>query len=160
MSYILDALRRADAERERERGSVPGLHTQSLPLMPGDDAPPRPLLRVWLVAGLTALLLATLAWLLLGRESLPADGVAAAPTVPNGAATASVTPVAAVSASPALAEPVPSVAFASAPVVTAAPAPLVVAAAPPTAPAPQATAMPVPPPVKALPTPVPVAAAR
>jgi len=30
MSYILDALRRAEADRERERGQVPGLHTQSL----------------------------------------------------------------------------------------------------------------------------------
>ncbi|WP_374588767.1 general secretion pathway protein GspB [Ideonella dechloratans] len=28
MSYILDALRRADAERERERQPVPGLHSQ------------------------------------------------------------------------------------------------------------------------------------
>ncbi|HSI48825.1 MAG TPA: general secretion pathway protein GspB [Ideonella sp.] len=31
MSYILDALRRAEADRERERGQVPGLHTQTLP---------------------------------------------------------------------------------------------------------------------------------
>lgn len=30
MSYILDALRRAEADRERERGQVPGLHTQPL----------------------------------------------------------------------------------------------------------------------------------
>jgi len=29
MSYILDALRRAEADRERERGQVPGLHTQA-----------------------------------------------------------------------------------------------------------------------------------
>jgi general secretion pathway protein B len=34
MSYILDALRRADAERSR--GAVPGLHAQN---MPGDGAP-------------------------------------------------------------------------------------------------------------------------
>lgn len=31
MSYILDALKRADTERERERGHVPGLHSQNLP---------------------------------------------------------------------------------------------------------------------------------
>lgn len=31
MSYILDALKRADTERERERGTVPGLHSQNLP---------------------------------------------------------------------------------------------------------------------------------
>ena len=30
MSYILEALRRAEADRERERGQVPGLHTQAL----------------------------------------------------------------------------------------------------------------------------------
>ena len=35
MSYILDALRRADAERER--GGVPGLHTQPTPTESDDD---------------------------------------------------------------------------------------------------------------------------
>jgi general secretion pathway protein B len=35
MSYILDALRRAEADRERERGRVPGLHT---PPASGSDA--------------------------------------------------------------------------------------------------------------------------
>lgn len=30
MSYILDALRRAEADRERERGRVPGLHTPAV----------------------------------------------------------------------------------------------------------------------------------
>ncbi|MEI8168583.1 MAG: general secretion pathway protein GspB [Rhodoferax sp.] len=37
MSYILDALKRADAERER--GAVPGLHSQSLatPVMPNES---------------------------------------------------------------------------------------------------------------------------
>ena len=34
MSYILDALRRADSERER--GAVPGLHAQSMRADPGD----------------------------------------------------------------------------------------------------------------------------
>lgn len=37
MSYILDALRRAEADRERERGTVPGLHAQPTP----DGAAPR-----------------------------------------------------------------------------------------------------------------------
>ena len=32
MSYILEALRRAEADRERERGQVPGLHAQPLPI--------------------------------------------------------------------------------------------------------------------------------
>lgn len=39
MSYILDALRRAEADRERERGQVPGLHTQ--PLAGAQAAGPR-----------------------------------------------------------------------------------------------------------------------
>ncbi len=31
MSYVLDALRKAESERERDRGQVPGLHAQPLP---------------------------------------------------------------------------------------------------------------------------------
>ncbi|MDR7332597.1 general secretion pathway protein GspB [Roseateles asaccharophilus] len=45
MSYILDALRRAEADRERERGQVPGLHTQA-PSGPGAAASTRQ--RRWL----------------------------------------------------------------------------------------------------------------
>ncbi|MEO3691879.1 general secretion pathway protein GspB [Roseateles paludis] len=37
MSYILEALRRAEADRERERGQVPGLHAQ--PLVSAATAP-------------------------------------------------------------------------------------------------------------------------
>ena len=37
MSYILDALRRADAERER--GAVPSLHAQQSSSLPSDDEP-------------------------------------------------------------------------------------------------------------------------
>jgi general secretion pathway protein B len=40
MSYILDALRKAEAERERERGHVPGLHAQQP--VPGTLPPGRP----------------------------------------------------------------------------------------------------------------------
>ena len=36
MSYILDALRRADAERER--GNVPGLHAQPMPAVTAPGA--------------------------------------------------------------------------------------------------------------------------
>ena len=54
MSYILDALRRADAERER--GGVPGLHTQTM-AEPGDEADIAPRARGlkpwhWLAIGL------------------------------------------------------------------------------------------------------------
>ena len=38
MSYILDALRRADAERER--GKVPGLQSQQHTTLDADEAPP------------------------------------------------------------------------------------------------------------------------
>ncbi|MGN6525450.1 MAG: hypothetical protein ACTHL8_03615, partial [Burkholderiaceae bacterium] len=62
MSYILDALRRADAERSR--GSVPGLHAQSLP-----DAEPaarnyRPI--AWIAVGAGAVLVAAAAVVLFG----------------------------------------------------------------------------------------------
>lgn len=80
MSYILDALRRADAERER--GSVPSIHAQSVP--PG-SSPSRegrgvhPM--VWVVAGLGLALLLSLAWQWVGRE--PArEPVAAAESAP------------------------------------------------------------------------------
>ena len=60
MSYILDALRRADAERER--GAVPGLHAQNIP---ADVAPAardfRPL--AWAAGGAAALAVAVVALL-------------------------------------------------------------------------------------------------
>lgn len=55
MSYILDALRRADAERER--GAVPGLHTQAMPEPGDDDEAPAPRRGLapwqWIAIGLT-----------------------------------------------------------------------------------------------------------
>jgi general secretion pathway protein B len=78
VSLILDALRKADAERER--GSVPGLHSQA-------DGPPdrdvRTVARsrpwMWMVAGVVgAGLLAVVAWVLLGRDA-PRVAPAAAP---------------------------------------------------------------------------------
>ena len=63
MSYILDALRRADAERSR--GAVPGLHAQNLP---GDGEPAardfKPL--VWAAAAAGVLVVAGLAVVLFG----------------------------------------------------------------------------------------------
>ena len=78
MSYILDALRKADSDRER--GAVPGIHTQATPGVAGDEGRVRvsgPL--VWVVLVLSALVVALLAWLFFGRESAPAP--AAAPSV-------------------------------------------------------------------------------
>ena len=72
MSFILDALRRADAERERERGQLPDLHARSLSprATPEDPAAETAWLRIAAVA--TARLLAgLLAWLLLRAEAPP-----------------------------------------------------------------------------------------
>lgn len=72
MSYILDALKKADAERER--GSVPGLHSQPLGQVDDDEdatsrrpVPPA----MWLVAGAGICLIAVLSWQLLSRPAAP-----------------------------------------------------------------------------------------
>lgn len=72
MSYILDALRRADAERER--GGVPGLHTQAMPELGDDERGPRARgLRPWhwVVMGLAGGLAAALAWQWGGSSETP-----------------------------------------------------------------------------------------
>lgn len=72
MSYILDALKKADAERER--GSVPGLHSRPQSPAPDDgDSPARqtvPL--VWIGAGVAISVIALLSWQLLTRAAPPA----------------------------------------------------------------------------------------
>jgi len=78
MSYILDALRRADAERER--GSVPGIHAQPVPLVSADDESDRahtPWL--WTVAGVAVVLLGTLVWRMTASDAPPPPTVAAMP---------------------------------------------------------------------------------
>lgn len=117
MSYILDALRRADSERER--GSVPGLHTQPVSIPQADDSPPRGARPwVWLVAGSLLLLLGALAWFLLARQTLPADRapLASASAVPVpvpatptalAAPTAPATSLSPAASSPALPMPMP-----------------------------------------------------
>lgn len=69
MSYILDALKRA--ESERERGSIPGLHTQQvMPGAPGSAvaAPSRPYL--WPAVGAGVVVLGALGLYLLAPVSL------------------------------------------------------------------------------------------
>ena len=85
MSYILDALRRA--ESERDRGRVPGLNAQPAP-GPTTATPTRPIAVVPVLAlGLGLLLLAGLAWWAWPRgtvptpASVPANGGAAATAV-------------------------------------------------------------------------------
>ncbi|MFT3953545.1 MAG: general secretion pathway protein GspB [Piscinibacter sp.] len=81
MSYILDALRRADAERER--GGVPGLHTQAMPELGDDEHATRSRgLRPWhwVVLGLAGGLAAALAWQWNGSsETAPPPPAAPAP---------------------------------------------------------------------------------
>lgn len=67
MSYILDALRKADSERER--GEIPGLHAQTAASL--DDSAPASSVNqklVWVVAALTAVLVLILSWLIWGRS--------------------------------------------------------------------------------------------
>lgn len=80
MSYILDALRRAEAERER--GHVPSLHSQ--PKSPDDAATPARRLAPWLAAGGVALAAAAFTgwWLGTRPAELPATELAAAPPAP------------------------------------------------------------------------------
>ena len=80
MSYILDALRRADSERDR--GAVPGVHVRQLPLAGGDGDTPAARLPGWLwpLSAALLLLIGALAWMLLGRDPLR-EAVASPPVL-------------------------------------------------------------------------------
>lgn len=121
MSYILDALRRAEADRERERGQVPGLHTQP----PSGSAAARGAgRRRWLPwAGGGLLLLAGIgagSWWASGQNPAPAPAPLPAPRV------APLTPPAPQAAS----GPLPQPAASASPYLPPAPPPAAVAAAP------------------------------
>lgn len=136
MSYILDALQRADAERGR--GNVPGLHARQLPTALEEAAAARTGLRGPLVWGglLVLVLAATVAGVWMWRSpASPSSPVAAAPATANQPAPAT-TPV----ASPPLPAAVPVMpAVPVAPVVSPA-APTAPIATPPAALAPSAAA--------------------
>jgi general secretion pathway protein B len=128
MSYILDALRRADAERER--GGVPGLHAQPFPPTSADaaSADRRSVPWRWIGLGAAFGLAVPLAlWMLGGdeaqRPSPVPQAIAPAPVPPRAAAP----------------EPAPPVTAATPAIVAAAPSPPsppMHPAAPPTADAP------------------------
>lgn len=85
MSMILDALRKADSERER--GAVPGLHAQPVSPPSIDAAPParaRPW--HWIAIGVLAVLLVSLAGYFVGREVQPPAANAAIEKPPVAAA--------------------------------------------------------------------------
>ncbi|NKI92865.1 general secretion pathway protein GspB [Rhizobacter sp. SG703] len=100
MSYILDALRRADSERER--GRVPGLHAQPASGTADDDDLPdgRGGMRWGFVASLLGLaLVVVFAWMAFGRDkpievivSAPPPLVQPQPVAPAPVATAVPTP--------------------------------------------------------------------
>ncbi len=83
MSLILDALRKADSERER--GSVPGLHTHPVETLAA-EAPARPGARPWqwAVVGTLAGLAIAVLWYVTGRDAPPRpDGPATAVSAPT-----------------------------------------------------------------------------
>jgi general secretion pathway protein B len=102
MSYILDALRRADAERER--GRVPGLNAQAIDLVADEPGRRRRGLAPWVwalfgAAGVIAALV--LAWVLLQAEDAPPAPLAAtSPAAPATPPTWTPPPLAAVPAGP------------------------------------------------------------
>ena len=72
MSYVLDALKKADAERERERGAVPGLHAQPTaePAAQREGTrAPQPWL--WTALGAAVVTLGVLAWRLWLQPEAP-----------------------------------------------------------------------------------------
>ncbi len=83
MSYILDALRRADAERER--GAVPGLHAQALPAA-GDDGAAGSTQGwpawAWFASGMAIVALAGFGWQWWAHDSNEQLVVAAMGTAP------------------------------------------------------------------------------
>jgi general secretion pathway protein B len=140
MSYILDALRKAEAERDR--GSVPGLHAQTSPAS-AEDVSPRRAVPAWMWAGAggALMLFAAMAWQLLGREAqAPRERVAAAPAAPLPAPVApQAAPAPAPEPAPAPAPapvptPVPAAVLAALPTPTPAPAPAPAAVRPVPAP--------------------------
>ncbi len=151
MSYILDALKKADAEHER--GSVPGLHSQPLGQVDDDEdtASRRPVPpAMWLVAGAGICLIAVLSWQLLSRPAVPTPEPAPEPAVAPMATTA---PPPDQHTQPARADSMPAAVEQRAPQ-----APLAVT--PPQAPAerPPAVAQHAPPPAPAMPPATPPAA--
>lgn len=80
MSYILDALKKADAERERE--TVPGIHAQPARGWSAQAAEPAParLLTLWFGLGLAVVVAGLIAWRISGSQPSHPVAVEIAPT--------------------------------------------------------------------------------
>jgi general secretion pathway protein B len=124
MSYILDALRRA--ESERQRGQTPGLYAPATAAAPGPGRRPQAAAG-WLVIGLAVGVAASLAWWLMRRDPPPAAAPAAAVAVapppaalpaPLPAVATAPVPLPRVVSEPAALRPAPGVAPDTAPVAT------------------------------------------
>jgi general secretion pathway protein B len=99
MSYILDALRRAEADREREKSAVPGLHSQPVAAAPS-EAIRRPAAALrWGGAAFVVITLLGAAWWGLRGES---GGRPAAPPAPAADAASTEAATGRVAASPPL----------------------------------------------------------
>ena len=98
MSYILEALKKADAERER--GAVPDLHAQPVLLAPHapHEAPRSAKPWLWLGAGAVIVLVAVLAWRWGSSDGPPGAAPAVAAVPPAATTAASSAAVAAVPA--------------------------------------------------------------
>jgi general secretion pathway protein B len=124
MSYILEALRRAESERERKRGGVPGLHAQPVPMPSLDDARARRTPWGWITTGVSAAVLLLILWRWWSAEPLVDEAALARAPVGGNVSQGNADPRAAPTPAPPPVETPPP----------AAPPPA--AAAPPPAPAP------------------------
>lgn len=144
MSYILDALKRADAERER--GHVPGLHAQPLPGAAGTTAG-LPRWGLWAGGAVGLVVVAALAWRMGADAHAPvpvtlgtppaaptAEPVVAAPPAPTPALAPANEPVAlAPVTAPRVSTPPTTAAAQTAPATAPRPAPAAEPSTPPAA---------------------------
>lgn len=142
MSIILDALRRADADRERARGTPPGLDALTRERVAAGATPAPRRTGVWLAALAGAAVLALGGWWL-GRSSAPTPAaVAQAPATPTPGPAPVVTPPTpptpaeprTAQAAPRTAQAAPSAAPAASAAVPPQPQPPVLKVAPPVVP--------------------------
>jgi general secretion pathway protein B len=141
VSYVLDALKKADAQRELERGAVPGLHAQPMPAA-GAGAEQRaggwqPWM--WTAVGAGAVLVGAFAWRLWspGEASVPVAQAPATVALPAAAPASIAAPAPAPAATPA---PVPATPVAAIPAPQPATPPAAVARPVPSQPTPSRAA--------------------